>query len=479
MPTLQELREKRLNAKKEILQIRDDVVKNQKEGKTGADLYGGEERQKRWTAVNDELNALDKQIAHEEEAAEVLKRGLELDREQRSATPFTKPNEEQQEHRSPLDEHEQRGESFGLALKAFCGFENSPDFAEREEVRAACKRHRIAPNGRSIDFHFSDTATFRSFQAPYASEHGTRAQQRNIERLAERRAMSAFIQADGGALVPASFVNSIEINMLAVGGVERVAEVLVTDRGEELQFPSADDTSNEGVIVGENETQTEASAPDLKLQRWGAYEFSSKILKVPNSLIEDSPANLTSLLSAMLGERLGRIGNRKFTTGTGASEPRGILTDAALGKTAAATTTITAEEMIDLFHSVDPSYRERPTCGFMCHDSILAVIRKLKTSNGDFIWRAGLEQGVPDRIQGRPYTYNQHMDSACAASNKTVLFGDLHAYKIRRVRGFRFIRLSERFADANQTGFLVMLRQDGKLFNAGTTPVKYLQQAAS
>jgi len=38
-------------------------------------------------------------------------------------------------------------------------------------------------------------------------------------------------------------------------------------------------------------------------------------------------------------------------------------------------------------------------------------------------------------------------------------------------------RLTERYADFNQVGFLAFQRWDGQLIDAGTHPVKYLQQA--
>lgn len=76
---------------------------------------------------------------------------------------------------------------------------------------------------------------------------------------------------------------------------------------------------------------------------------------------------------------------------------------------------------------------------------------------------------------GYPYYVNMDM-ATIAASAKTVLFGQLKKYKIRRVMGMRVLRLVERFADYGQIALIGFARYDGNLLDAGTHPVKYLVQ---
>jgi HK97 family phage major capsid protein len=63
------------------------------------------------------------------------------------------------------------------------------------------------------------------------------------------------------------------------------------------------------------------------------------------------------------------------------------------------------------------------------------------------------------------------------SSAKKVIFGDLSKYIVRDVRDFTLLRLDERFAELGQVAFLAFSRHDGDLLNAGTNPVKYMQQA--
>jgi HK97 family phage major capsid protein len=184
----------------------------------------------------------------------------------------------------------------------------------------------------------------------------------------------------------------------------------------------------------------------------------------------------------LLGERLGRIQNTHLTTGDGAAKPKGIVTAATLGRTTASATAITADDFIRLIHSVDPAYRGSPGVAFMMHDNIFLEVSLLKDSNNNYLVRptvdAAFTGATPYRIRGFNVATNQAMASSLASANKTALFGDFSKYMIREVGNMELIRLVERFAEYFQEGFIASLSFDGNLLDAGTNPVKYLQQAA-
>jgi HK97 family phage major capsid protein len=64
-----------------------------------------------------------------------------------------------------------------------------------------------------------------------------------------------------------------------------------------------------------------------------------------------------------------------------------------------------------------------------------------------------------------------------ATGNKTISFGQHKKYYIRDVQGIFVLRLTERYADYGQVGFIAFMRQDSELLDAGTNPIKVLQQA--
>lgn len=277
----------------------------------------------------------------------------------------------------------------------------------------------------------------------------------------------------GGYTVPEGFYGQIESAMLAFGGMLEVAYTFQTSSGNDLPIPTDNDTSNEGAIIGENPTSASEQDVTFGAVRLGAYTYTSKMIRVSNQLLQDSAFNLPTFLSGKLGERLARIQNRHFTTGDGASKPYGAVSMATLGVTAAATD-ITMDNMIELHHSVDPAYRSKAR--FMLNDATLLVLKKKKDGQGRYLWQSGIAVKEPDTLDGMPYTINQSMASI-ATTAKPVLFGDFSKYYIRKVSGLMVLRLSERYAELNQTAFVSFERADGALVDAGTHPLKYIANA--
>jgi len=288
-----------------------------------------------------------------------------------------------------------------------------------------------------------------------------------------RAALGTVPDTAGGYTVPEGFYGQIESAQLAYGGMLENAFVFDTSTGNALPIPTDNDTTNKGAILTEN-TQTGNQDIAFGAVTLNAYTYTSKLVLVSNQLLQDSAFNLDSYLAQKLGTRLARIVNDHFTTGDGASKPTGVVTAATLGVTAASATAITADEFaFDLPHSVDPAYRTNAK--FMFADSTLKALKKLKDGEGEYLWTSGLQFKEPDRLGGYPYIINQSMD-VIGSGKKPVAFGDFSKYFIRRVAGVQVLRLTERYADYNQTGFLAFQRWDGQLVDAGTHPVKYLTQ---
>ncbi len=288
------------------------------------------------------------------------------------------------------------------------------------------------------------------------------------------RAAQSTTTGAGGYTIPEGFMADWEVAQLAHGPIRDAVTVFRTATGNHLPWPTVNDTSNKGAILGENLQDGEQDFTDAEIT-FDAYKYTSKIIRVSIELLQDSAFNLPSFLGETLGTRIARITNQHFTTGTGSSQPNGIATAATLGYTASANDAITYDDLIELEHSVDPAYRARGA--FMFHDNVLKALRKLKDNDGRPLWQAGLTVGAPDSLNGRPYSVNQEMPTL-AAGAKSVLFGDLKKYKIRDVLGITLTRMVERYADFHQVAWVAISRHDGNLLDAGTNPVKYLQQSS-
>lgn len=284
----------------------------------------------------------------------------------------------------------------------------------------------------------------------------------------------------GGYLVPQGFSNQLDVALKAYGGMLEAADVIETSTGATLPWPTTNDTSNKGAILGENQPITEQDVT-FSTTSLSSYTYTSKLIRASWALMQDSAFDLDSFIAGVAGERVGRILNEHFTTGTGTAQPSGVVTGASSGATAEQQNAISYNDLVELQHSIDPAYRNNPKTQWMFNDATLKVLRRLKDTTGrPLFWNdtGNLAAGVQPQLLGHSYRINQDVASIGAAS-KSVLFGDFSKYKVRRVRGYTLVRLTERYAEMLQTGFFIFCRFDGKLINAGGNPVKYLTQKAA
>lgn len=289
----------------------------------------------------------------------------------------------------------------------------------------------------------------------------------------EIRAQSAGTDSEGGFTVPEGFVRNLEKALLDFGGMREASRILSTASGNPLPWPEVDDTSNTGELLGENVTATEQDFV-FAATTFNAWIYSSKLVRVSVSLLQDSAFDLNVELPIMLGERIGRITNTHFTTGDGSSKPNGVVTAATLGFTGASNAAITYSELVETQHSVDPAYRRRGAL-WMFNDSTLKAIKQLVDGQSRPLWAPGIAVREPDTILGDRFVINQDVASIATVA-KSVLYGDFSKYIIRDVQGVTVLRLVERYAEFNQVAFLSFTRHDGDLVDAGTNPIKFLQQ---
>jgi HK97 family phage major capsid protein len=297
----------------------------------------------------------------------------------------------------------------------------------------------------------------------------------------------AYPGATTGFFVPVGFVDKVLEAMKYYGPMLQVADTFDTATGQPLPFPTDNDTSVMGELIGEGQ---QVSTQDVILGQiiFGAYKFSSKLIKVSIELLQDSAFDFESYLTKKFGIRLGRIQNNMYTVGSGVSQPKGIITASFQGPnaigtanndgTAAGGNTIGSDDMTNLEHAIDPLYR--PGAKYMFHDTTLGALKKVKDKYGRPLWVPNVAVKEPDTINGYEYAINNDMDqlqtspTSPVVSRKTVIFGPLKMYMIRRVKEMSVIRLEERFADFGQVAFLAFYRGDGNLLDAGTHPCAYL-----
>lgn len=299
-----------------------------------------------------------------------------------------------------------------------------------------------------------------------------------------RNTMSTTTGSEGGFTVQTEVAATIleamkDYSALRASGLP---EIIRSTGGNPMQFPTSDGTAEEGEIIAQNQpaTDLDISFGTLSLD---VYKFSSKVVTVPIELLQDSNANIEAFVVQRLAQRLGRITERMFTTGTGTNQPRGVIPASLVGVAAATgnTTSITYDHLVDLEHSINRAYRTTD-CAFMMNDNTLKFVRKIKDTQNRPIFVPGYETGVPggapDSLLGRRLVINEMM-ADLGANAKPVAFGNFSYYKIRDVMDMTLFRFNDSpYTKKGQVGFLAWARHGGNLIDVGGA-VKVYQNSAT
>ena len=167
-------------------------------------------------------------------------------------------------------------------------------------------------------------------------------------------------------------------------------------------------------------------------------------------------------IASEFARRMGAAEEDAFINGNGTAKPTGLLHSVSGVSTGVTTAgaAITADEIIDLIHSVKSGYRKKAV--FLLNDSTVKALRKLKDGSGQYLWQPGLKEGQPDKLLSYRLVTSAYMPEV-ASGAKPVLFGDFSSYWIADRQGRSFQRLNELYAATGQIGFRATQRVDGRL----------------
>jgi HK97 family phage major capsid protein len=285
----------------------------------------------------------------------------------------------------------------------------------------------------------------------------------------QRANLTVGVAGDGGETVPEGFVQELETTMEAFGGLRRVCRILSTESGNDLPWPTMNDTSNSGALLAENTTFGTSVEPTFAQIVFNAYKISSTPMIASRELLTDSAFVLPSIIGAALGERIGRGLAGYLATGTGSSQPQGITVGASAGVTAASATVIDVDELIDLQASLDEAYEGSPNVGWAMNKAVLTNIRQLKSDTGtgydQYLWQPGLQAGTPALLLGRPVAVVEEMP-AQTTGLVPIVYGDMSKFVCRDAGPMAMFVMSELFRQTDCTGFVAFSRHDSKVIQS-------------
>lgn len=261
-----------------------------------------------------------------------------------------------------------------------------------------------------------------------------------------------LVKTTSNAPVPTTFSSAVIDQARLVGPMldPSVVTVLTTASGEDLKLPSLS-TWSTAAIEGEAASIDE-SDPAFGSTTLKAYKYAFMV-QLSSEFLADSNIDVLGFLAQQAGNEFGYRINNALTVGTGTVQPTGIVTAASAGVTGGTATAtkgtggFDADDVIDLVYSLDGAARRLPGFGVMGNGAAIAALRKLKTSNGDYVFVPSIAPGTPDSVLGHSLIENPAMASPASAAVSLVA-GHFPSYYVRSVGGLQVAR-SDDFAFQN------------------------------
>jgi len=287
----------------------------------------------------------------------------------------------------------------------------------------------------------------------------------------EMKALSVGSDPDGGFVVYPDMSGRVVSKVFETSPMRAYASVqtISTDALEGL-FDLDEASSG---WVGETQARAETSTPQLKTWRIPVHELFA-FPKATQKVLDDAAINLEAWLAGKVSEKFARDEANAFVTGDGVSKPRGFLTYAT-GTTLPGTIEQVAtgvsgafaaapnggDVLIDALYGLKAQYRANAT--WFMNRATTKLARKLKDSDGSYIWSPGIAAGQPASILGYPMASFEDMPDP-AASSLSIAVGDMRAaYQIVDRVGIRVLR--DPYTAKPYVGFYTTKRVGGDVVN--------------
>jgi len=256
-------------------------------------------------------------------------------------------------------------------------------------------------------------------------------------REAEVKSISGVTPQDGGYAVPREIDALIANQIKEISPIRSLAQVVQVGTSGYRKLMTIGGTASGWVAetVGRPETASpkfeEVAPPSGNLY---ANPAASQ------DMLDDAAFDLESWLASEIAMEFARAEGAAFVNGSGVNRPLGFLASptSAMGDTSRPFGTIQYvgsgdaagfdpnpdAKLIDLVHTMKSGHRQGAS--WVMNSATLAVVRKLKTSDGALLWQPGLVEGQPDRLLGYPVVEAEDMPDI-AAGSFPIAFGNFKA----------------------------------------------------
>ena len=248
----------------------------------------------------------------------------------------------------------------------------------------------------------------------------------------EAKSLTSAVNSDGGYLVDPQTAEMIKSVLKSTASIRSIASVVNVEANS---FDVLIDHTDVGAgWADEASAATETATPSIDRISIALHELSA-LPKASQRLLDDSAFDVEGWLAGRIADKFARAEASAFINGDGVDKPKGILDHAkvdndvwAWGNVGYVPTGIDggvdADAIVDVVYALGAQYRVNGT--FVMNSKTAGLIRKLKDSDGRFLWSDGLAAGEPARLMGYPVLIAEDMPDA-ASDSFSIAFGDFQA----------------------------------------------------
>lgn len=285
---------------------------------------------------------------------------------------------------------------------------------------------------------------------------------------AECRSISVDTAASGGYLVmPQQMAAGIARSVDDEVFVRRLATVVQVQQADSLGIGVQESNPDDADWTAEIRDVNVDSA-----QTFGKRELKpvllSKAVDVSQKMLRVMP-EIELFIQDRLAYKFAVTMEKAYMTGHGANQPLGVFTASSNGVpttrdvTCGTTTAITDTGLIDMLYGLKSGYRSDPSCAWVFSRAAMAQIRKLKDSQGGYLWKPGqgLETNTGDTLLGKPVFESEYVPATFTTGQYVGMIAAWRHYWIADSLLMTIQRLNELKAAQNLVEFIGRAETDG------------------
>ncbi|SDF86799.1 phage major capsid protein [Sulfitobacter delicatus] len=260
------------------------------------------------------------------------------------------------------------------------------------------------------------------------------------------KSMSTAVNSDGGYLVDPQTSERVQSVLNSGASIRAIAAVVQV---EATSYDVLVDHTDVGAgWATESGAQAETDTPQIDRITVPLHELSA-LPKASQRLLDDSAFDIEGWLAGRIADKFARAEAAAFVSGDGIDKPTGFLSHPVvendtwswgnLGYVASGTNANPeADAIVELVYALGAAYRKNAV--FVMNSKTTAKVRKLKDTDGRFLWSDGLAAGEPARLMGYPVLVAEDMPDP-ATDSMSIAFGDFSTgYTVAERPDLRILR---------------------------------------